>query len=452
MLFKKMNCLFNMGVSQSTRSVICNKNALFKCSILVPVRKQSIINNTYLLPAEETVTQTVKDVRKKFMQIMGLEPGFRTIKKSRAHLLKYLPASQDELPTRSMQDSFQSAIIPLSTNVSLQEKYVTVLGNVRLGRLMEDMDIFAAWSAIKYIDNPKQQPENPTPYVIVTVLVDQISFTDFVAKPDEDIRILGHVSHVGTSSMEVSVWLEQYQHGIWQKLTNAIFLMAARNATNTNAAPVNKLVPANDTEKQIWKEAEERKKRRQKEVKGSLLATLPTPDEQQIIHDLFVSSIDLKNPTLNKRMLPPGSVWMSDTQQANIIFSHPEDRNLHNKVFGGFLMRMALELAWIVAHQHSKRRPKLMHISDISFKKPVDVGSLLGMRSQVIYTEHNYMQVVVHAEVCDAFTGQTSTTNMFHYTYESPEPVLPVVPNTYQEVMLYIDGRRHFQEVMGLVE
>lgn len=68
----------------------------------------------------------------------------------------------------------------------------------------------------------------------------------------------------------------------------------------------------------------ERKKRRQKEVKGSLLAAMPQQDEQQIIHDLFVSSIDLKNPTLNKRVLPPGSVWMSDTQQANIIFSHPE--------------------------------------------------------------------------------------------------------------------------------
>lgn len=40
----------------------------------------------------------------------------------------------------------------------------------------------SAWSAIKYIDNPKQQPGNPTPYVIVTVLVDQISFTDFIAK------------------------------------------------------------------------------------------------------------------------------------------------------------------------------------------------------------------------------------------------------------------------------
>lgn len=43
----------------------------------------------------------------------------------------------------SVQDSFASAIIPLKDDVSLQEKYVTFKGYVRLGRLLEDMDIFA---------------------------------------------------------------------------------------------------------------------------------------------------------------------------------------------------------------------------------------------------------------------------------------------------------------------
>lgn len=42
-----------------------------------------------------------------------------------------------------VQDSFASAIIPLKDDVSLQEKYVTFKGYVRLGRLLEDMDIFA---------------------------------------------------------------------------------------------------------------------------------------------------------------------------------------------------------------------------------------------------------------------------------------------------------------------
>jgi hypothetical protein len=42
-----------------------------------------------------------------------------------------------------VQDSFASVIIPLKDDVLLQEKYVTFKGYVRLGRLLEDMDIFA---------------------------------------------------------------------------------------------------------------------------------------------------------------------------------------------------------------------------------------------------------------------------------------------------------------------
>lgn len=43
----------------------------------------------------------------------------------------------------AFQDSFDDAIIPLSTDYDLQDKYVTYLGYIRLGRIMEDMDFFA---------------------------------------------------------------------------------------------------------------------------------------------------------------------------------------------------------------------------------------------------------------------------------------------------------------------
>lgn len=58
-------------------------------------------------------------------------------------------------------------------------------------------------------------------------------------------------SKVGRSSVEVVVWLEQKMQGKWRKLTRALFLMACRNATNTSAAVVNPLIPANDEEKRI---------------------------------------------------------------------------------------------------------------------------------------------------------------------------------------------------------
>ena len=54
-----------------------------------------------------------------------------------------LPASQDELPSRSMQDSFLWARIPLGTDTKLREKYVNFHNLVRFGRLLEDLDIMA---------------------------------------------------------------------------------------------------------------------------------------------------------------------------------------------------------------------------------------------------------------------------------------------------------------------
>lgn len=69
------------------------------------------------------------------------------------------------------------------------------------------------------------------------------------------------------------------------------------------------------------------------------------------MHDMFVKSIDLKNMAFNQRVLPAGSVWMEQCVVSNIVFSHPEDRNAHNTVFGGFLMRHALELSFAAAYQ-----------------------------------------------------------------------------------------------------
>lgn len=76
---------------------------------------------------------------------------------------------------------------------------------------------------------------------------------------DQDIRLSGHVSWVGKSSVEVVVWLEQKLHGVWRKLTRALFVMVARNATNTAAAILNPLAPASPEEKKIY-EGGERKR------------------------------------------------------------------------------------------------------------------------------------------------------------------------------------------------
>jgi acyl-coenzyme A thioesterase 9 len=371
-----------------------------------------------------------------------------------------------------MQDSFTSAVIPLSTDLALRDKYVGFMGNVRLGRLMEDMDMFAVWIVHNHINLPDLPEGAHLPYTFVTILVDKIDFTDLEPKHDADIRLSGHVSWIGKSSLEVVVWMEQRRHGKWRKLTRALFLMAARDATNTRvfpfqtvkilqllsllfsfqAAAVNPLVPRNEEETGILAGGESRKKRRQQIQKHDILKVEPNIFETRIIHDLFIKSIDTKSKAFNKRILPPGSIWMEDADLSNIIFSHPEDRNAHNKVFGGFLMRHALELSWALAKFFSKRRPKLEHISDISFHQPVDVSSLINMQAHVIYTEVNMMEIVVIAEVFNAVTGEQSTTNSFYYTYSVSDRLPQVYPKTYHEAMYFIDGRRRFKYAIGMDE
>ena len=51
----------------------------------------------------------------------------------RQELVKYVPASQDELPHRRMSDSFDSALIPLGSDKRIRDRYATHLGGVRIG-------------------------------------------------------------------------------------------------------------------------------------------------------------------------------------------------------------------------------------------------------------------------------------------------------------------------------
>ncbi|XP_069687644.1 acyl-coenzyme A thioesterase 9, mitochondrial-like isoform X2 [Periplaneta americana] len=381
---------------------------------------------------------------------MGIDRGYSTEHKSREHLLPLLPKSQDELPVRTMKDSFSMAVIPLSRDASLQEKYVSVFGSVRYGRLLEALDMFAVWVAHRHISNPKRKPDDDTPYVIVTVLVDQIDFVPLSSQVIDDIYLSGHVSWVGKSSMEVSVWVEQVIANKLKKVMNASFLMAARNTTLTHSAFVNPLVAENDTEAAIIKGGESRRNRRLHFQTHSLLKVTPDEEEMILIHKLFLSTIDAKDPTCHRRILPSNTIWMDQVQRYNLFNGYPEDRNMHNKVFGGFIMRQALSLSHHTATLYSQEYAQLIHMSDILFKNSINIGDIIGMQARVLYTEMNYMQVGVYADAYVSLKRPPKHTNSFQFTYMFSNVVKPVIPRTYDDAIRYIEGRRYFQYVMGL--
>ncbi|KAH0624739.1 hypothetical protein JD844_032494 [Phrynosoma platyrhinos] len=152
--------------------------------------------------------------------------------------------------------------------------------------------------------------------------------------------------------------------------------------------------------------------------------------------------------SFRSRVLPPNSAWMQDTSLKSLEICHPEKRNIFNRIFGGFLMRKAYELGWACAYSFGNSRPYVVAVDDIMFQKPVEIGSLLLLSSQVCYTENNYIQVRVHSEVYDPDSRVHNTTNIFHFTFMLETEIPVIVPKTYGESMLYLDGKRHFESAM----
>ena len=61
------------------------------------------------------------------------------------------------------------------------------------------------------------------------------------------------------------------------------------------------------------------------------------------------------------------------------------------------------------------------------------------------YTQDNQIQTRVSAEVFDPATGAMSLTNVFQYTFAIQDATPPaIVPKSYHEAMMYLEGRRHF--------
>nr|CAH0100913.1 unnamed protein product [Daphnia galeata] len=400
--------------------------------------------------ASENPTKTVTDLLDDFTRsVLGTNNKYNAGNVSREHLVKYLPASQDELPVRRMSDSYDTAIIPLGTDLSMREKYMTFHKTIRIGRLLEDLDVFAVTLCYKHILNPKQPADcTVSPYSIVTACVDQIDISHFPLRYDADIRLRGHVTWVGKSSFEASMEVDQQskETNEWHTVTNARFVMVSRDSMNKGSAIVNKLVPETDEEKALFLKGEENKERRGKMQTTSLFRKPPSEQERLIIHEQFLRTIDWKSMSFKSRIKPANSVWMADAKLKNMIICQPENRNRFNKIFGGFLMRLAIELAWANGYVYCKSLPTLVHVDDILFRKPVEIGSLLYFSSQVVYTQGHYVMIRVTAEVVQPENGTHDLTNVFHFTLKTDSQVPEVIPRTYQEAMMFLDGRRHFIE------
>ena len=392
---------------------------------------------------------TMQEARTKMMQRTGIEEGFLPEYKSREHLNKYLPKIED-LPPRSMRDSYSKVIIPLSKDKLLQGRYASIMGHVRIGRLLEDVDSFGVWTCHQHVILPKLPKDVYLPYTFVTISLDNVAFTDFEAVIHKDIELSGHVIWVGKTSIKIRINLRQCVDGVCKELTTAHILFAARNATNTGPNLVNPLQLCNDEERKIFATAAEQINKAKANKTASIFIVDYCHEEMQILNSLFLKTINPKTLSLNEQALPKNSKWMSDSSAVNTISGFPEFRNSQNTIFGGYLMRIALEISWLSAFMYCESRARLMHISQISFHKPVPVGSFLQTSSYVAYTENNHMQMRTTANVIDPKNGGQITTNVFHFTYVANDKVAQIIPRTYHETLWFAKGRRMYKDALAM--
>lgn len=383
---------------------------------------------------------TIIELRQNLRQTVGSSAEWiADADQDSAHVESVSSQQQSDLVPRCMKDSYYEAVIPLSDK-SLREKYINIQNSIRFGQLLENLDTFAVYAAYSH-NSPSQPKSGRSPLSIITAMVDDIAIYNYDWNSVDDILVTGHVSWVGRSSMEITMWVSQKQIPIM----DAVFVMVARDHKTKASAAVHPLKLETTKDKELFAKGERNKVQRLEESKQSLLREPPSLEEREVVHNLFINTLDTKTMSFRSRKLPSGSIWMEDTKLKNSIICFPEKRNIHNKIFGGYLMRKGLELAWANAYIFSSSRPLLKAVDDILFRCPVPIGCILLMSSQVCYSMENAFHIRVHAEVMEPMNESIQTSNTFNFTFTCDKKVPTVMPRTYGESMLYLDGRRHFK-------
>jgi len=119
---------------------------------------------------------------------------------------------------------------------------------------------------------------------------------------------------------------------------------------------------------------------------------------------------------------------------------------------------LAYELGYSNASVFTRGVLRFLSLDEITFKHPVPIGSVLRLKSRIAYTIPTIpssVHVAVEASVIDDQTGEEKKTNDFRFTWGSPERgfTTTVVPKTYEEAMLWLEGSRALKtgsEIRGM--
>lgn len=353
------------------------------------------------------------------------------------------------------------------------------MGQLRIGKLLEDLDAFAGTIAYKHCDDGD---EGTAPLTLVTASCDRIDALGPL--PPQDMVMVGACTFVGNSSMNIDLELRpeggqghadapHMAAGVHTTPGQASLLAAsltfvARHPVSNAAVPVPWLHPKSPVEKGWYARGRKRQAANRAARQASLYHTLPTGNELALVHDMFVSthgrggggrsSFAAAGALLGDVSTAVGQPRpIASTSMTSHYFTQPTDANIHGKVFGGLLMRKAFELAYSTAWVYTGARPDFYSLDDITFLAPVELGTLLRSTARVEYTAHgistpgnssaapaHFVTVAVSTESLNPSAGDQVVTNDFHFTFKLRTGIPRVQPQSYAEAMTWLESHRRF--------
>lgn len=197
--------------------------------------------------------------------------------------------------------------------------------------------------------------------------------------------VTGSVVWTGTSALDIQMqlWQEDDKEDAHDQQPSlvALFSFVHLDPVTKKPAPVVQLMPGTEREKAIAAQrqalADARRVARKASAQGDRVVVSPEADKwmRPLLREAR-TLVDM--PAL----APSDAVAISTTSNENIFLTVPQQQNMHGRIFGGFLMRRAFELGFATAYLFGGRRPDFIMVDEISFKKPVDVGNLLRLKSR----------------------------------------------------------------------
>ena len=130
----------------------------------------------------------------------------------------------------------------------------------------------------------------------------------------------------------------------------------------------------------------------------------------------------------------------------------PMDANAAGNLFGGAILGLIEETAWLAAIKHAHCNLVTASIDRMDFLAPVHIGDMLRLEASVNYVHTTSMEVGVRVEAEDPLTGQVRHTGTCFLTYvglgkDHKPMILPnLVPETDEEKRRYHEGEQRQRE------